>query len=240
VRTITKKILHSSTILLPEWKNLLAELDFAIRVLPRDVKTRWNSTFDMINVILQYRRPVKLFTAAAANGLRAYELSGDEWTTLEDLRDALKHATLYFSRASATLASVVPTMDKIDALLATAAELVERPLSTAIKVALLQGKHTLNRYYSKTFESRVYRIAMRTFPLSTCNTLSFLTCEQLSILVTSSATLRRTSGRPPTLNAPDRSLKKSTRSTATRSPTLWLAIPTPMPTPITVPTPMLR
>ncbi|KAJ7060840.1 hypothetical protein C8F01DRAFT_988345, partial [Mycena amicta] len=162
VRTISNKVLHSTTLLLPQWKELLVDLDIAVRILPRDVKTRWNSTFDMINVILQYKRPVQQFTASAEHGLRDYELTGDEWTALEDLRDSLKHATLCFSRASATLASVVPMMDKIDSLLATATEVAERLLCTPLKVALLQAKHTLNRYYSKTYDSHVYRVAMRT------------------------------------------------------------------------------
>ena len=35
--------------------------------------------------------------------------------------------------------------------------------STAIKAAVGLGKRTLNRYYSKTDESEVYRIAMGMF-----------------------------------------------------------------------------
>ncbi|KAF7300003.1 hypothetical protein MKEN_01322600 [Mycena kentingensis (nom. inval.)] len=178
-RAITTKILHSTTILLPQWKELLEELDMGVRVLPRDVKTRWNSTFDLINTLLQYKRAVQQFTASADHGLRVYEIDSEEWTALADLRDvlqSLKHATLFFSRDSATLASVVPTMDKLDALLATAVlntttagssgapDVALRSLCTPIKVALLQAKRTLNRYYSKTYDSRVYRVAMTLHP----------------------------------------------------------------------------
>jgi hypothetical protein len=49
-------------------------------------------------------------------------------------------------------------MDHIDEHLATAAIGNEYPL--AIKVALAIGKRTLNRYYDKTDQSEVFRIAM--------------------------------------------------------------------------------
>jgi hypothetical protein len=49
-------------------------------------------------------------------------------------------------------------MDHIDEHLATAA--TNRGLSLAIKAALAIGKRTLNRYYSRTDHSDIYRIAM--------------------------------------------------------------------------------
>ncbi|KAJ7668055.1 hypothetical protein B0H17DRAFT_842866, partial [Mycena rosella] len=78
-----------------------------------------------------------------------------------------KDATLFFSHDSATLASVIPAMDKIDVLLATA--ILKRPtgdktFSAPIKAALLKSKHTLNRYYSLAYHSRIYRIALILHP----------------------------------------------------------------------------
>ncbi|KAJ7611035.1 hypothetical protein B0H17DRAFT_967116 [Mycena rosella] len=124
----------------------------------------------MIFVALKYRRAYREFTNDESNGLQSYVLTSAEWTVLEDLKDILcsfKDATLFFSRDSATLASVIPTMDKIDALLATA--ILKRPtgdktFSAPIKAALLKSKHTLNRYYSLAYHSRIYRIALILHP----------------------------------------------------------------------------
>ncbi|KAJ7135161.1 hypothetical protein C8R46DRAFT_888485 [Mycena filopes] len=124
----------------------------------------------MIVVVLKYRRAYREFTTDETNGLLSYVLSTAEWQVLEDLQDILcsfKDATLFFSRDSATLASVIPAMDKIDSLLATA--ILKRPtgdrtFSAPIKAALIKSKHTLNRYYSLAFHSRIYRIALILHP----------------------------------------------------------------------------
>jgi hypothetical protein len=49
-------------------------------------------------------------------------------------------------------------MDHVDAHLATASQDSKYPLS--IRAVLAIGKKTLNRYYTKTDHSEVYRIAM--------------------------------------------------------------------------------
>ena len=54
-------------------------------------------------------------------------------------------------------------MDHIDHHLATAA--TSNTYNPAIKAALAIGKKTINRYYSRTDESEVYRIAMSKFSL---------------------------------------------------------------------------
>ncbi|TFK59317.1 hypothetical protein BDN72DRAFT_946352, partial [Pluteus cervinus] len=69
-----------------------------------------------------------------------------------------KDATLFFSRKTPNIAMVIPAMDHIDTHLATAA--TSSTYSVAIKAALTIGKRTLNRYYSKTDHSKVFRIAM--------------------------------------------------------------------------------
>jgi hypothetical protein len=69
-----------------------------------------------------------------------------------------KDATLFFSRSTPNLAMVIPIMDHIDKHLATVSIDESSPL--ALKAALAIGKKTLNRYYDKTDQSEVYRIAM--------------------------------------------------------------------------------
>lgn len=60
------------------------------RIIPRDVTTRWNSTYDMLDFALEYRKAVDILTADRQNELRNYELSEREWTIAKQLRDILK------------------------------------------------------------------------------------------------------------------------------------------------------
>lgn len=69
-----------------------------------------------------------------------------------------KDATLFFSQDQvSSIANVIPTMDRIDALLTDAP--VE-PLSPSVKKALKFARKSINKYYAKTDLSNVYRIAM--------------------------------------------------------------------------------
>ncbi|KAA1479965.1 hypothetical protein DENSPDRAFT_789736, partial [Dentipellis sp. KUC8613] len=74
----------------------------------------------------------------------------------------LKDATLFFSRGTPNLATVIPAMDHIDTTLATNA--TDASLNTAIRASLGMVKRTLNRYYNLTDSSEVYRIAMVLHP----------------------------------------------------------------------------
>jgi hypothetical protein len=69
-----------------------------------------------------------------------------------------KDATLFFSRGTPNIATIIPAMDHLDSKLATDASNNKYPIS--IKAALAIGKKTLNRYYDKTDQSEIFRIAM--------------------------------------------------------------------------------
>ncbi|KAG2739686.1 hypothetical protein P692DRAFT_201669890, partial [Suillus brevipes Sb2] len=75
--------------------------------------------------------------------LRKFELADNEWEIARQLCDVLKDATLFFSRSTPNLATVIPAMDLIDQQIA---------------------KKTLDRYYQLTDKSEVYRIAMVLHP----------------------------------------------------------------------------
>ena len=69
-----------------------------------------------------------------------------------------KKATLFFSQDSiCTIASVIPTMDKIEDMFSGRSR---RNLHPAIVSGMGLARKTMNRYYSKTDSSDVYRIAM--------------------------------------------------------------------------------
>jgi hypothetical protein len=56
------------------------------------------------------------------------------------------------------IATIIPAMDRIDEVLAT--NTLDARYSLSIQATLTMGKKTLNRYYSKTDLSEVYRISM--------------------------------------------------------------------------------
>ena len=59
-------------------------------MMPRDVSTRWNSTYDMLNFTLEYRVPIDEITSNRDLNLRKYELQDEEWVVAQNLRDTLK------------------------------------------------------------------------------------------------------------------------------------------------------
>ena len=77
---------------------------------------------------------------------------------LQSASQVFKDATLFFSRSTPNLATVIPAMDHIDELLSTNS--LNAKYEPSIRAALGIAKKTLNRYYDKTDSSEVYRIAM--------------------------------------------------------------------------------
>jgi hypothetical protein len=55
LRKLSYKLIHSLTLLLLEWKWILAEHKLPVQIMLHDVSTRWNSTFNMLDFALQYR-----------------------------------------------------------------------------------------------------------------------------------------------------------------------------------------
>ena len=76
----------------------------------------------------------------------------------------LKDATLFFSRSTPNLATVIPAMDVIDERL-TSDSLNRSKYDASIRASLGLAKKTLNRYYNMTDWSEVYRIAMGVYPV---------------------------------------------------------------------------
>ena len=70
----------------------------------------------------------------------------------------MKDATLFFSRSTPNLAAVIPAMDFMNDELTKHATNLN--ISPAIRAAIGTAKKTLNKYYSKSDMSEVYRIAM--------------------------------------------------------------------------------
>jgi hypothetical protein len=83
-------IKNSSTIILPRWYEVLASLSLAPRMMPRDVATRWNSTYDMLEFADKYRAALNVMTADRDMNLRKFELSKKEWAMATELCEVLR------------------------------------------------------------------------------------------------------------------------------------------------------
>ncbi|KAF8814220.1 hypothetical protein BYT27DRAFT_7082723 [Phlegmacium glaucopus] len=119
----------------------------------------------MLDFAVEHWEALDLITGNQKMKLRQYELSEEDWKIAIKLCDVLKifkDATLFFSRGTPNITTVIPAMDHIDEHLVTAALSPIYPV--AIKAALAIGKATLNRYYHKTDHSEVFWIAMVLHP----------------------------------------------------------------------------
>jgi hypothetical protein len=117
VRNLSFAIIHLTTLTLPAWKEKCKETGLMPNLMPHDVITRWNSTYDMLSFALRYREPIDDITSDKSFKLRKYELDNDDWKIIEDLVSFLeqyKKATVFFSSNSSSIASIIPIMDKID------------------------------------------------------------------------------------------------------------------------------
>ena len=90
IRKLAHTIVNSTTLLLPAWYAPLDRLRVRRQVIPRDVTTRWNLTYTMLNFVIKHRISVTGITQDLKNGLRKFELSEEEWEIAEQLRDVLK------------------------------------------------------------------------------------------------------------------------------------------------------
>ena len=58
--------------------------------MPRDVATRWNSTYDMLVFAIEYHKALDVITSERDMELRLYEMSKEEWKIATKLCEVLK------------------------------------------------------------------------------------------------------------------------------------------------------
>jgi hypothetical protein len=90
VRKLAFKTINSKTLLLPAWACCLEELDLEFKLIPRDITTRWNSTYDMLSFVLDHWKAVDNYTGDRQNELWQFELTAEEWKVIEQLCDVLE------------------------------------------------------------------------------------------------------------------------------------------------------
>ena len=102
-----------------------------------------------------------------------------------------KQATLLFSQDNlSNLASVIPVMDKLDIFLSNS--ITDPKYDRSLVVALEMARRLLNKYYSKTDLSDIYRIAICEYytlsPNLTLYSLQIYSLNQCSIRISKPST----------------------------------------------------
>ncbi len=87
---LTFNLKNSPTILLPVWYKTLAAHQLSPCMMPHDVSTCWNSTFNMLEFAVKYRAAIDTMTRAHDFGLHQYKLVPAEWKITSELRHVLK------------------------------------------------------------------------------------------------------------------------------------------------------
>jgi hypothetical protein len=90
LRNLSFAIINSTTKALPAWRRCCRKLKKKALLIPRDVTTRWNSTYDMLSFCQRFRESIDTITADKATKLRKYELDDGDWAIVEDLIAILK------------------------------------------------------------------------------------------------------------------------------------------------------
>jgi hypothetical protein len=99
LRKIAFSIKNSPTIIRPKWFAIITELSktpegkkagLTVRAMPRDVPTRWNSTYDMLKFAYTYREAIDMLTDDRTLKLRDCEMKPEDWEAVKQLRDCLK------------------------------------------------------------------------------------------------------------------------------------------------------
>ena len=147
----------SNTSKLGKWEEILEKNAMPRRKIPPDVKTRWNSTFEMLNVAIKYRNEYNLF-CNSFNEMEHCSISNSNWEKLIKIKNFLKifflltkfcegdtYCTIFFSIAAFN--SMYDSLDDMDEQ--------ELPLKDAINRATKK----LKKYYTASDSAPVHLIA---------------------------------------------------------------------------------
>jgi len=86
-------------ILLPEWNKVIKKLAadstgttkaLSLHIMPHDVTTQWNSTYDMLKFAYTYQEAINKLTDNRSLNLGWCRIMDEEWELVKQLWDVLK------------------------------------------------------------------------------------------------------------------------------------------------------
>ena len=187
---LSTKVWHSPQIR-EELARLAGDADLNSETLVYAVRTRWNTVTEVLERGLQMREvlgqlcDMTAFNSSKSGGvqLRRYTINDEEWVILEQLFKLLHvslivlrryrisdsarwqpflYATKIMSKGDYALVhNVIPSMDILTEHLDAFKD--DTNLKPIIRVAAARGMAIMNKYYSRTDESEIYRISMSKF-----------------------------------------------------------------------------
>ncbi|KAL1940908.1 hypothetical protein VTO73DRAFT_7544 [Trametes versicolor] len=167
ITELSKKVWHSPTVR-AELARLATEAELPCSVLVRPVRTRWNTMTEVLKRALDMREvlghlcDLMAFNKPQGVRLRRFALTDEEWEIVKQLYDLLEpflYATNEISKSGHALVhEVIPYID----LLTDHVDDVDKDtqLAPAVRAAAKRGRAILDKYYSYTDDSVIYRIAM--------------------------------------------------------------------------------
>jgi hypothetical protein len=78
-------IKNSSTLTFPQWYQILEALFLDAWVMPHDICTHWNATYDMLDFTYQYKWAINKITDIHEMKLCEYEIEVHEWEVVWQL-----------------------------------------------------------------------------------------------------------------------------------------------------------
>ena len=73
----------------------LEELKLHERMMPRDIMTCWNSTYNMLEIDIEYCEELEAMTGNQKMKMRQYKLTEEDWNIATQLQDVLKVCYYY-------------------------------------------------------------------------------------------------------------------------------------------------
>jgi hypothetical protein len=102
---------NSTMILLLQWYNTLAAHHLPHHMMPCNVSTQWNLTFNMLNFAIEYCLAINTMAATWDFDLHKHELVPAEWRIAGELCDVLQvffHPLIYVCASSPDRSSKTP------------------------------------------------------------------------------------------------------------------------------------